>query len=309
MAGRYIAGTEIEDAVEAARRLNSEGIMAAIDNLGENVRTEAKAAQSVSEYLKLLDAIVKRGVGSSVSLKLTHLGLDVSGDVAYENAEAIVKKALAAGISVRLDMEGAAYTQRTLDVFFKLRSRYENVGVAIQSYLRRSAADVAAIIAAKGSVRLVKGAYKEPPQIAFPDKKDVDANFLKLMQGLLLNGKMPAIATHDESLVNGAITFAEANKIPKDAFEFEMLLGIKRGLQRDLADRGFRVRVYVPYGKNWGPYTLRRLRERKENIWFVLKNLIPLFRGNHTKCGSGAKGRGSDGLGRLFSEASWKIKR
>jgi len=285
-AGRYIAGTEIKDAIEAAQKLNSVGIMAAIDNLGENVRTEAEAAQSVAEYLKLIDAIKKNGVDASVSLKLTHLGLDVGGyppvsdDVAYKNVEIIVKKALAAGVSggypsaVRLDMEGSAYTQRTLDVFFKLRSKYENVGVAIQSYLRRSAEDVAAIIAVKGSVRLVKGAYKEPPQAAFPDKKDVDANFLKLMQTLLLNGTMPAIATHDEKLINEAISFVEANKIPKDAFEFEMLLGIKRTLQRDLANRGFRVRVYVPYGKNWGAYTLRRLRERKENIWFVVKNIF-----------------------------------
>lgn len=274
LAGRYIAGTEIEDAIEAARRLNSVRIKAAIDNLGENVHTEAEAAESVAEYLKLLDAIKKSGVDANVSLKLTHLRLDVSDEIAYKNAEAIVKKALHAGNSVRLDMEGSAYTQRTLDLFFRLRSNYDNVGVAIQSYLSRSAKDVAAIIAIKGSVRLVKGAYKEPPNIAFPDKKEVDANFLKFMRELLLKGAMPAIATHDEKLINAAISFAEANKIPKDSFEFEMLLGIKRTLQRRLAEQGFGVRVYVPYGKNWGPYTLRRLRERKENIWFVLKNLL-----------------------------------
>lgn len=273
-AGRYIAGTGIEDAVKAAKRLNSIGIKAAIDNLGENVKTEAEASESVAEYLKLLDAIKTSGVESSISMKLTHLGLDVSYELAYKNAETIVKKAHEAGNSVRLDMEGSAYTQRTLDLFFRLRSIYDNVGVAVQSYLRRSAEDVAALINAKASVRLVKGAYKEPPCIAFPDKKDVDANFHALMEKLLLKGNMPAIATHDEKLINAAISFAEANKIPKDSFEFEMLLGIKRTLQRRLAEQGFQVRVYVPYGKDWLPYTLRRFRERKENVWFVLKNLL-----------------------------------
>ncbi len=273
-AGRYIAGTEIADAIEAARRLNSVRIKAAIDNLGENVRASASADAAVSEYLKLLDAIEKSDVDSSVSLKLTHLGLDVSDDLAYRNAEAIVKKAREFNNSVRLDMEGSLYTQRTLDVFFRLRSKYDNVGVAIQSYLRRSAEDVNSLIAAKASVRLVKGAYKEPPEIAFPDKKEVDANFKTLMRELLLSGDMPAIATHDEKLIDKAISFAEAEKIPKDSFDFEMLLGIKRKLQKDLAARGFRVRVYVPYGKDWLPYTLRRMRERKENVWFVLKNIF-----------------------------------
>lgn len=272
-AGRYIAGTELADAIAAARRLNARGIAAAIDNLGENVRTEAGAAASVEEYSRLLDAIKNSGVDSTVSLKLTHLGLDLSDDRAFVNAEAVVKKALEAGNSVRLDMEGSAYTQRTLDVFLRLRAEHENVGVAIQSYLRRSEADVALLIEKKVSVRLVKGAYKEPPEIAFPDKKDVDANFRRLMRELLLKGNMPAIATHDPGLISDAISFAEANNIPKDTFGFEMLLGIKRTLQRDLAARGFRVSVYVPYGKNWLPYILRRLRERKENIWFVLKNL------------------------------------
>ena len=284
-AKRYIAGTSRQDAVEAARSLNSSGINAAIDNLGENVATADEAMASAREYLDLLDLIASTGVRASVSLKLTHMGLDISDELAFENTGAVVKKALAyknrplrgfnplRELNVRLDMEGSRYTQRTVNVFFRLQKSFPNVGIAIQSALLRSPEDVKNLIAQGASVRLVKGAYKEPPDVAFQKKKDVDVNFEKLMKELLLKGNMPAIATHDERLIDCAIAFAKANGIGKERFEFEFLLGIRRDLQKRLAHEGYNVRVYCPYGSQWLPYTLRRLRERKENIWFVLKNI------------------------------------
>ncbi|MBI1911789.1 MAG: proline dehydrogenase family protein [Deltaproteobacteria bacterium] len=273
-AKRYIAGIEIKNAIEAARRLNSLGILATIDNLGENVSDIHKAKLSVREYHRLLEEIDKAKVKSTVSLKLTHLGLDISEDLARANAESILRKAMQYGNSVCLDMEGSGYTKRTIDICLSLRKDYPNVSIAIQSYLKRSAADITLLNKNSISVRLVKGAYKEPPEIAFADKKDVDANYEALMKELLLHGNRPAIATHDERLINEAIRFANDNAIGKESFEFQMLLGIKRGLQKRLADESFKMRVYVPYGAEWLPYTLRRFRERKENIYFVLKNIF-----------------------------------
>lgn len=274
LAKRYIAGANKEDAVEAAKGLNSLSIAATIDNLGENVSSVKEAEEAVSEYISLLGLINKGRVNSTISLKLTHLGLDLSEDIAVNNAEKIIKKAHELNNFVRFDMEGSKYTQKTIDIFLKLCSRYPNIGIAIQSYLLRSRADMKLLIENNVSVRLVKGAYKEPPDIAFEKKKDVDKNYEHLMKELMLKGNMPAIATHDERLINEAISFAKENRIGKDRFEFEMLSGINRTLQRRLATEGFRVRVYVPYGKNWLPYTLRRFRERKENIFFVLKNIL-----------------------------------
>lgn len=273
-AKRYIAGTRKSDAIETARALNSGGISAAIDNLGENTTTPEDAEAAAKEYLALLDLIASTGVRANVSLKLTHMGLDISEELALKNAGAVVKKASAHKNFVRFDMEGSRYTQKTIDIFSRLHESFPNVGIAIQSSLIRSPEDVSSLITAGASVRLVKGAYKEPPKAAFQDKKDVDANFERLMKKLLLKGNMPAIATHDERLINAAIDFANANGIGKNRFEFEFLLGIKRGLQRRLASEGWNVRVYCPYGSQWLPYTLRRLRERRENVWFVLKNLL-----------------------------------
>lgn len=273
-AKRYIAGTRKSDAIEAAHALNSVGISAAIDNLGENVTTPEEAAASAGEYLDLLDLITSTGVRANVSLKLTHMGLDISEELAFKNAGAVVEKAHAHKNRVRFDMEGSRYTQKTINVFSKLHESFPNMGIAIQSSLIRSAEDVKNLIAEGASVRLVKGAYKEPPAVAFQKKKDVDANFERLMKELLLKGNMPAIATHDERLINSAIEFARASGIGKGSFEFEFLLGIKRDMQKRLASEGYNVRVYCPYGSEWLPYTLRRLRERKENVWFVLRNLF-----------------------------------
>lgn len=262
------------DAIEAARKLNALNISATIDNLGENVKDEPGASASASEYSALLDGIKASGVDSTISLKLTHLGLDVSTALAGKNAEAIVKKAREYGNFVRFDMESSAYTERTLDILYSIRKSCQNVGVAIQSSLLRSAEDVKRLIETETSVRLVKGAYKEPPGVAFMKKKDVDANFSFLMKELLMKGVRPAIATHDETLIEEAIRFTKERKIQAGSFEFQMLLGIKRTLQRKLAAEGYRVRVYIPYGPDWLPYTLRRLGERKENIFFVLKNIF-----------------------------------
>lgn len=273
-ARRYIAGTEMREAIDAARGLNSRGIGAIIDVLGENVDTEEKARASVDDYLSLLDGIERSGVDSTISVKLTHMGLDLSTELAAENCERIVARAGELGNSVRVDMEGSAYTERTIEVVSNVRKRHENVGVAVQSYLYRSKEDVERLIDEKVSVRLVKGAYKEGPTVAFQKKASVDRNFDALMKELLLRGVRPAIATHDEKLIDEAKRFAEIKKIPREKFDFEMLLGIKRTLQKDLADEGYSVRVYIPYGPEWLPYITRRLTERKENAMFVIKNIL-----------------------------------
>lgn len=273
-ARRYIAGTHRQDAIRVAIELNKSGIGATIDNLGENVKNAAEANDSVKEYLGLLDDIKSSGADSAISMKLTHLGLDLSEQLAMKNAETIIKKAAETGNSVRLDMEGSEYTQKTIDTYLELRKKHPNVGIAIQSALLRSMKDARLIASRGGSIRLVKGAYKEPLDVAFQDKKDVDANFEAIMKELLLSGTHPAIATHDERLIDEAKRFAVEKNIQKKLFDFEMLLGIKRKSQKELAGQGYRVRVYIPYGKNWLPYTIRRLRERKENIWFVVKNIF-----------------------------------
>ena len=280
LAKRYIAGADRHDAIEAVRALNAHNINAAISFLGENVTTSEDARTAAGEYLEVLELIASTGVRANVSLKLTHMGLDIrqgcnpSDELAFENAGAVVKKALVLKNRVRFDMEGSRYTQKTINLFLRLRASFPNVGIAIQSSLIRSRQDVELLIEKKASVRLVKGAYKESAAIAFQKKKDVDANFERLMKELLLKGTMPAIATHDERLINAAVGLAKANGIAKEKFEFEFLLGIKRELQKRLAGEGYNVRVYCPYGARWLPYTLRRLRERKENVWFVLKNMF-----------------------------------
>ncbi|MBI5453698.1 MAG: proline dehydrogenase family protein [Deltaproteobacteria bacterium] len=274
LAKRYIAGTERSDAIGAARQLNSLGILAAIDHLGENIKTKEEAKETVTEYLYLLDEIKTSGVNAAVSLKLTHLGLDFSEALSEENAAVIIERAIRYNNTVWFDMESSAYTQRTLDIYIRLKRRYPNIGIAVQSYLKRSEADVKLLISKGASVRLVKGAYKEPLEIAFKDKKDVDESFERLMKMMLASGNMTAIATHDERLINEAKRFIEEKKIPRGSFEFEMLLGIKRTLQKKLAEEGYQVRTYIPYGKDWLPYTIRRLRERKENIYFVVRNIF-----------------------------------
>lgn len=279
MARRFVAGERLDEAIVAVHKLNHAGLLATLDHLGENVTSETEARDATSEILDLVEAIESSGAWSGVSIKLTQLGLDLSPALAVENAGRIVARAAQAGRFVRIDMESSDYVQPTLDLFEALWERHRNVGVAIQSYLYRSADDVARLVDLGASVRLVKGAYDEPPVVAYPEKADVDASFVRLMDLLFserarANGVFPAIATHDEVLIDWAKAHTRQHGIPSERFEFQMLYGIRQGLQRQLADEGYRVRAYVPYGAQWYPYFMRRLAERPANVFFLLRNLL-----------------------------------
>jgi proline dehydrogenase len=279
LARRFVAGEVLEEAIAAVQVLNHQGRLATIDHLGENVTSEIEARDATTEILDLLAAIETGGIRSGVSVKLTQLGLDLSPALAAENLERIVAGAAEGSCFVRIDMEAFDYVQPTLDLFEQLWQRYKNVGVVIQSYLHRSADDVARLVDLGASVRLVKGAYDEPPEVAYPDKADTDANFIRLMDMLFsrkarANGVFPAIATHDLSLIDRAKNHTRRDSIPPENFEFQMLYGIRTGLQQQLAAQGYRVRAYVPYGEQWYPYFMRRLAERPVNVVFLLRNLL-----------------------------------
>ncbi|RPI57878.1 MAG: proline dehydrogenase [Chloroflexi bacterium] len=279
MAHRFVAGETQEEALEAVAVLNRDGLLATLDHLGENVTSEHEARDATTEILELVEGIAAHDLRSGVSLKLTQLGLDLHPALAVENLERIVARAAEVGRFVRIDMESADYVQPTLDLFEGLWSRYKNVGVVIQSYLYRSADDVARLIQMGASVRLVKGAYDEPPEVAFPDKADTDANYVRLMEQLFCDeaqarGVFPAIATHDEHLIAWAKEHTRERQISPERFEFQMLYGIRPGLQRKLVAQGYRVRAYVPYGREWFPYFMRRLAERPANVLFFVRNLF-----------------------------------
>ncbi|MEP6636154.1 MAG: proline dehydrogenase family protein [Acidobacteriota bacterium] len=273
---RFVAGENIEEAVAAIRELNSEGCTASFDHLNESVAHAAEAEEEVREYLRILDQIGETGIRSNVSIKLSQFGLKLDPELAYTNARAIVADAAQRGNFVRVDMEGSDVTQVTIDIFKRLRSEFglNDVGIVLQSYLRRTYDDAQDLLKLPARIRICKGAYNEPPEVAFPDKKDTDANYLRVMQLLLSSGIYHGIATHDPKMIDATIQFAQQQGIGKEAFEFQMLYGIRRDLQRQLARDGYNLRVYVPYGKHWYPYFMRRLAERPANIWFVLKNLI-----------------------------------
>lgn len=273
-AGRYVAGESREDALRTAASLNERGLAATIDYLGENVGNEAQAGAAADEYVALLEDIAAAGLDASASFKLTHMGLDIAESLALENAERIIEKAARLGNFLRFDMEGSRYTEKTIELFCRLFEKYRNIGIAIQAYLYRSEADVERLVSLGASVRLCKGAYREPAEIAWPRKADVDRSYERLMKLLLLGGNRPALATHDTVLIDKARRFAADNDIDPRSFEFQMLMGIKRSLQQRLADEGYRVKVYVPYGSHWLPYMLRRVRERRENLFFVLRNIL-----------------------------------
>jgi proline dehydrogenase len=279
ISSRFVAGTQLEDVLRAAQAVNQAGLSVSIDNLGENVGNADEARASARLYHQLLDEIAARQINANVSLKLTHMGLDVDQNLAREQVAALVNKAanMKPRNFVRVDMEGSAYTQRTLDVVHQLHRVPENrgsVGAVIQSYMRRSEADVEELLAAGIRVRLCKGAYKEPPEIAYQKKSEVDANYVKLMRILLKSGIYHGLATHDEDIIREVKAFALRENIQRDAFEFQMLYGIRRDLQRSLAREGWRMRVYIPFGAAWYPYLMRRLAERPANVLFVLKNLL-----------------------------------
>ena len=279
VSGRFVAGTEIADSVRATQAVNRSGMSVSIDNLGENVTNPEEARHSAQLYHQILDAITANKLNANISLKLTHMGLDVDEQLARDIVSGLVAKAAAMNPPgfVRVDMEGSPYTQRTLDFVHELHSMPQNaksVGTVIQSYLRRSESDVENLLAEGIRIRLCKGAYKEPADIAFPDKSDVDANYVKLMKILMKSGIYHGLATHDENIVRQAQAFATSEKIPRESFEFQMLYGIRRDLQRKLARDGWRVRIYIPFGREWYPYFMRRLGERPANVFFIARNLL-----------------------------------
>jgi proline dehydrogenase len=271
---RFVAGETLDQALAVARTLNAEGITVTLDHLGESVSTLEEAAEARDVYLRTLDAIHTNGIQANVSLKLTQFGLDLSYEQCLANVDQLVRRAAELSSFVRVDMESSDYTDRTLDLVNTLHTRYGAVGVVIQSYLHRSESDVDKLCAARIRVRLCKGAYLEPDTVAFPRKADVDRNYLELTRYLLLKGAYPALATHDEALIRQTCRFVTERKIPRDSFEFQMLYGIRRDLQRRLVKDGYRVRLYVPFGMAWYPYYMRRLAERPANVLFMLRNLF-----------------------------------
>ncbi|HET8631993.1 MAG TPA: proline dehydrogenase family protein [Thermomicrobiales bacterium] len=276
MAWRFVAGEDVDAALAAVRALTAQGITATLDHLGENVGTEAEAVAAAGDIVAVLRRIAAARFDSHVSIKLTQLGLDIDADLCRAQVRRVLDCARDLGNFVRIDMEGSAYTQRTLDLFYELREDYgaDTVGVVIQSYLYRSRADVERAIATGSRVRLVKGAYDEPADIAYPEKADVDRAYRVEMEMLLARGRYPAIATHDERLIGRAQGFAAAEKLDERGFEFQMLYGVRRDLQARLAAEGYHVRCYVPYGTQWYPYFMRRLAERPANVVFILGNLL-----------------------------------
>ena len=262
------------DASEAVRELNRKKIAASFDHLGESIASEPETRQEVKEYLRVLTAIEENSLESNVSVKLTQLGLDISRDLCFENTRTIVMSAAARNSFVRIDMEDSTKTDGTLDVFRRLRSEFDNVGIVIQSYLHRSENDVDELLKLGARIRLCKGAYDEPSSVAFSEKSDTDENYVRLMKKLLASGIYHGIATHDERMITATKRFASEQEISPEAFEFQMLFGVRRDLQEKLVYEGYRMRVYVPYGRHWYPYFMRRLAERPANLWFVAKNIL-----------------------------------
>ncbi len=274
-ARRFIAGETVEEAITAARRLEAAGLLQTLDMLGESVATMAEADAATRAYIGVMDRIVEAGIGRNISLKLTQLGLSVDRATCVDNLRRILDSAAARDFFVRVDMENSPLTQVTLDIFETMwQQDYRNAGIVLQSYLRRTPGDTARMLELGARVRLVKGAYNEPKEVAWQAKADVDAAFIDLMKRLLASGHYPAIATHDPVMIDATRRFAAEHHIAADRFEFQMLYGIRRDLQASLVKAGFRVRVYVPFGREWFPYFMRRLGERPANIGFVLKSLV-----------------------------------
>ena len=275
LATRFVAGETLEQALSLSRNLNAEGISVTLDHLGESVNSLNEAAEARDVYLRTLEAIHCGGINGNVSLKLTQFGIDLAEPECLANVERLVERAAQFGNFVRVDMESTAYTDRTIDMVTGLYGRYGGaVGTVIQAYLYRSKADVEKLNSLGIRVRLCKGAYLESGTVAFPSKGEVDRNYVELMKLLLDRGTYPAIATHDEKMIEATKAYATKRKIPRDAFEFQMLYGIRRDLQRKLIVEGYRLRLYVPFGKAWYPYYMRRMAERPANVLFILRNLF-----------------------------------
>ncbi len=275
-ATRFVAGETLDTALAAVRKLNGKGITASLDLLGESVHNEEEARASAREYIEILDRIHTDRLKANVSLKLTAMGLDVAEDLCVANLQNILECAAAHGSFVRLDMEGSAYTQKTLDIFYdRLYPSFRgNVGIVLQSYLYRTFEDVIEANRVGARVRLCKGAYKEPASLAYPEKRDADDSYLRCMRVLLSDGHYPGIATHDEAIVRETKRFARDNDVAADRYEFQMLYGVRRDLQEKLVREGYGMRVYVPFGTQWYPYLMRRLAERPANVAFITGNVI-----------------------------------
>lgn len=274
MSHRFVAGETLDESVAAARACNQAGMTASLDHLGENVSSMEEAQRARDAYLAIFDRIAQEKLDANVSMKLTQLGLDLGDDFCREQVETIVARAASYGNFARIDMEGSAYTQRTIELVKRVRATHPEMGTVIQSYLYRSEQDVKDLLAIGCRIRLCKGAYKEPPEVAFPKKADVDANYVKLMQLLLPSGIYHGIATHDPRMIDATTDFAAKQGIGKDKFEFQMLYGIRADLQRQLVRDGYRMRLYIPYGTEWFPYFMRRLAERPANLMFIVRNMF-----------------------------------
>ncbi len=280
VARRFIAGDTLEEAVQVVKKLNADGLAVTLDYLGESVQSAQDASEAVDQYIHILDTIASHNLQASVSLKLTQLGLNIAEDICLANLRRIVEHARQVGNHVTIDMESHEYTDATLRIFYELHRSFgrDHIGTVIQAYLYRSEQDMAALKAEGAFVRLCKGAYKEPPEIAFPRKADVDANFIKLMkdfvEGAATTGAYLGVATHDTRIIDTMRTYAASAGIARDHFEFQMLYGIRSDLQRRLAQEGYTMRVYVPFGTRWYPYFMRRLAERPANLWFFVSNFF-----------------------------------
>ena len=277
LSARFVAGLEIDDAMRVAESVNKQGMLVTLDSLGESVTSEAEAHKAADVYHRLLDEVAARKLNSNISVKLTQMGLTLDPQLAETIAENLAVHAQSTGNFVRIDMEDSSLTQITMDIVRRIHAKPglgSAIGIVIQSYLYRSQADVEQLIADGIRVRLCKGAYKEPPEVAFPKKSDVDASYLKLTWMLLQSPIYHGIATHDEKVIQATKSFARQHQIAPSHFEFQMLYGVRRDLQRQLVAEGYNVRVYVPFGREWYPYFMRRLAERPANVFFIAKNLL-----------------------------------
>lgn len=273
-AKRFVAGDSITSAINTVKQLNSSGKVVTLDHLGEFIFTEEEATESTLTCIQILDEIAKAGVESNLSVKMTALGLDINKELCMRNMRSILERAKLYGNFVRIDMEDYSHCQISIDIYKELRQDYDNVGLVIQAYLYRTESDIDDLTQYHANLRLVKGAYKEAAEVAFPEKKDVDENDKKMIKKHLLNGNYAAIASHDEHIIEYTKKIVKDYNIPKDQFEFQMLFGIREDLQNELVKEGYKVRIYVPYGVDWFGYFMRRLAERPANVWFVLKNLM-----------------------------------
>lgn len=275
VARRFVAGETLNDACNTARDVNRAGQLASLDLLGENVADEAGARRTAEGYLTIFDRIEQERLDANVSLKLTQLGLDLGARLCEELLEKIVAHAAGKSNFVRVDMEGSVYTERTIEIVRRVRTKYAAVGTVMQAYLYRTEQDIRDLLEVGCRIRLCKGAYNEPPAVAFPKKSDVDANYVKLMRVLLPSGIYHGIATHDPAMIQATKDFVREKNISREKFEFQMLYGIRTDLQKQLVAEGYNLRVYIPYGSDWFPYFMRRLAERPANLMFFLKSLLP----------------------------------